>query len=451
MQINTIVKRGGAARVVASLHEGYLARGIDSWIAVGFQEGEQPQVITVPNASSRPRYRQLLERLALKIEPESKAGLGASTVRGLRAASDPVAAASRWWGLEDFSFPGTRELLGLLPGPPQIIHGHNLHGSYFDLREMPALSQIAPMVLTLHDSWLLTGHCAHSFSCMRWRTGCGHCPDLTIYPAIRRDATATNWRRKRAIFNASQVSVIAPSQWMMERVEQSQLYPAVRLARVIPNGVDVDVFRPGSRSVARAGLGLPEDGFVVCSVGDNLSNSRWRDGGLLDETMRRFALDVAPKEVVLVLLGGASGTRRDGNLLVVEHPYEHRMDKVADYYRAADIYLHVSVADTFSTTILEALACGAIVIATNVGGIPEQIKNLDWTGEGLYVAEVATGIVTEMDAERLSAALSLIFKDPGLRRQLSHNARLDAVSRFSLDRQVDAYLDFYSDVLAHTN
>ena len=36
------------------------------------------------------------------------------------------------------------------------------------------------------DAWLLSGHCAHSFDCERWRTGCGECPDLGIEPAIRR-------------------------------------------------------------------------------------------------------------------------------------------------------------------------------------------------------------------------------------------------------------------------
>ena len=50
-----------------------------------------------------------------------------------------------------------------------------------------------PVALTLHDEWLLTGHCAYTLGCERWRIGCGRCPDLTIYPAIRRDSTAENF------------------------------------------------------------------------------------------------------------------------------------------------------------------------------------------------------------------------------------------------------------------
>src|SRR5262245_59012697 len=106
-------------------------------------------------------------------------------------------------GYEDFNFPASWHLLDLPPERPDILHCHNLHGSYFDLRALPWLSQQVPVVLTLHDAWLLSGHCAHSFDCQRWQTGCGQCPDLAIPPAIRRDATAYNWRRKRDVYTKS--------------------------------------------------------------------------------------------------------------------------------------------------------------------------------------------------------------------------------------------------------
>jgi hypothetical protein len=49
------------------------------------------------------------------------------------------------------------------------------------------------VVLTLHDAWLLSGHCAHSFDCERWKTGCGECPDLTIPPAVWKIYPASKW------------------------------------------------------------------------------------------------------------------------------------------------------------------------------------------------------------------------------------------------------------------
>jgi len=73
-------------------------------------------------------------------------------------------------GHEDFNFPASWHLLDLPPRVPDILHGHNLHGCYFDLRALAWLSQQVPVILTLHDAWLLGGHCAHSFDCERWKT-----------------------------------------------------------------------------------------------------------------------------------------------------------------------------------------------------------------------------------------------------------------------------------------
>jgi len=51
-------------------------------------------------------------------------------------------------GREDFNFPGTHQLLRLLPGRPDIVHAHNLHGGYFDLRFLVPLSHQVPLILT---------------------------------------------------------------------------------------------------------------------------------------------------------------------------------------------------------------------------------------------------------------------------------------------------------------
>src|SRR6185503_18163896 len=181
-------------------------------------------------------------------------------------------------------FPGTRDLLNLSPVKPDILHCHNLHGGFFDLGALSRLSHEAPTVLTLHDSWLLTGHCAHSFDCERWTTGCGSCPDLSIYPAIRRDATAHNWQRKRDIYRRSRLYVTTPSNWLMDRVRQSMLWPSVELSRVIPNGVDLSTFKPGSRDEARRDLGLPSANPIVLLMSGR-RDAPWMDTGTLNRAI----------------------------------------------------------------------------------------------------------------------------------------------------------------------
>src|SRR5206468_8666177 len=126
-------------------------------------------------------------------------------------------------GHEDFDFPATRDLFSVPPEQPELLHLHNLHSpaGFFDLRELPAMTARVPTFITLHDAWLLAGHCGHSLDCERWRTGCGNCPDLAIYPAIRRDATAANYQRKRGILAKARLHVITPSRWLMDKVNES--------------------------------------------------------------------------------------------------------------------------------------------------------------------------------------------------------------------------------------
>jgi glycosyltransferase involved in cell wall biosynthesis len=109
-------------------------------------------------------------------------------------------------------------------------------------------------------------------------------------------------------------------------------------------------------------------------------------------------------------------------------------------------------AENHSLAILEALACGTPVVATDVGGIPEQVKSLrpasSGGAHGAY-PDSATGILTSPgDAKALAEAVTILIEDSALLRAMSSNAVKDARRRFDLQTQVDAYLDWYGEIMA---
>ena len=217
-------------------------------------------------------------------------------------------------GNEDFDFPDTQYLLERAPAPMNLVHCHNLHGGYFDLRQLRYLTRRLPVVVTMHDAWLLSGHCGHSFTCERWKSGCGQCPDLSIYPSIRRDATAYNWRRKARIFNASRIYVATPCQWLMDKVDQSMLSQGIIKSRVIPNGIDLSIFKPGDRAQARHKLGLPEKVPIVLSAGNLFRQNSFKDYVGLCAALAKVELPGNAGRPIAVVLGD-SGEAQQSRLV----------------------------------------------------------------------------------------------------------------------------------------
>jgi hypothetical protein len=109
LQISTADVGGGAEAVALSLHRGLRERGHEAVLAVGYRRTREEGVVEIGGAGSR---------------------------RG-RALRDPGVLLDALRGHEDFRFPKSRRVLELASWTPDVVHVHNLHGGYFDLRVLP--------------------------------------------------------------------------------------------------------------------------------------------------------------------------------------------------------------------------------------------------------------------------------------------------------------------------
>lgn len=191
-------------------------------------------------------------------------------------------------------------------------------------------------------------------------------------------------------------------------VDQYQADPA--RIRVIPNGCDSAIFRPGDRGAARAAFALPADAEVVLYVGRLVAEKGLRE--LMDAT-RLLAPSRPALKVVLVGEGPlqdelAERIARDNldvTLAGAQPPVE-----VARWMAAADLVTLPSYSEGHPNVLVEALACGRPVVSTPVGGIPEVVD----AGSGLMVAvrdadALAAGLAAVLDRRWDEVALSRKF------------------------------------------
>ena len=436
LQVSTADMAGGAEGSAWSLFQAFRARGFSSWLAVGKKLSDDPDVLLIPNDDYRNQWARAWIYIGNMLSPMVGRVRWAGRLRSwLRWVGQPGRLLETMRGYEDFNFPGTWQILDLPQERPDIVHCHNLHGGYFDLRVLPTLTRQVPVILDVRDAWLLSGHCAHSFDCERWKTGCGQCPDLRINPAIRRDATSFNWRRKQQIYAQSRFHVSTSSRWLMGKIQQSMLMTGAMDCRVIPNAIDLSVFHPEERQVARTMLGISQQARVLLFVASGARLNMWKDYQTMHTAVARVA-ECLPGPILFIALGEDAPPKRIGEAEIRFIPYQRDRRIVAQYYQASDVYIHAARAEAFGKAITEAMACGVPVVATAVGGIPEQIE------------DGTTGfLVPQGDASSMAIRIEQLLRDDHLRCGMGVQAAESASRRFGLERQVNDFLGWYEAII----
>ncbi|WP_309397966.1 glycosyltransferase [Cerasicoccus maritimus] len=341
------------------------------------------------------------------------------------------------WPLKQFLTlgAGRRQTFALLKHPfveqADLIHLHNLHPSYFNFLALPRLSRNKPIVWTLHDMWALTGHCAFSQDCERWQVGCGQCPYLGVYPGLRHDGTALEWRLKRWALKRTHAHLLTPSRWLADCASTS-IASSLPQA-VIPYGLNTQRYTPGDRRHAQSKLGLKGDRITLLLTSANLDDPR-KPQGILCEALNMLA-NSHPNTFQVLTFGGGD-LRKKLNPHITITALGRLTDDTAKVqaYQAADVLLFASRGDNLPLTIQEALACGTPVIANRVGGAVEM------------VIPGQTGLLTEqLSPESFQLAIASFLKLPTNKRNtLALQAREFAVANFDLARHVEHTLAQYT-------
>jgi len=321
-----------------------------------------------------------------------------------------------------------------------VINLHIIHGGYFSFTVLPWLSRRVPVVVTLHDMWLMTGHCAVAayVECQRWKTGCGECPQLNDYPGIRRDMTSLLWRVKGLVYCNAHLRLICPSKWMAEQVHNSPLLSRFKFYHV-PNGIDLQVFRPVPKTDARSALGVNPEAPVLMFSADSLTKPR-KGGEDLSAALAIVANHLAIRPILL--LAGS------GDIAALDSNHELSSFQVWPFgtssndwlmricYSAADVVVLPTRADNLPSVLIESLSCGTPCVSYSVGGVGEIIEHMQ-TG---YLARYR-------DVQDLAAGILLLLTDDQLYSRISEQSIKIAAERFDIRLQVRRYIDVFNEAI----
>jgi len=402
LQINSVLNSGSTGRIAEDIGLAVIKSGGQSIIAAGYtHRPSQSEVLSIGSTWDRKLH-------GLKTRLFDLHGFGST------AATKAL----------------VREIKNI---QPDIIHLHNIHGYYLNVEVLfdYLKTKNIPIVWTLHDCWSFTGHCSFfdRYNCMKWETECNHCPNSKGYPeSWIVDNSRNNFYRKKEIFNGvKNLTIVTPSEWLANHVKHSFLshYPA----RMIHNGIDMDVFKPVEKSDCLDKYNFKGSKFVlgVASIWD-------RRKGLDDfielrkwlSTDVQIALVGLTKEQIKNLPVGVIGIERTENVA-----------ELVALYSEATVFVNPTFVDNFPTTNIEALACGTPVITYRTGGSPEAIDE-------------KTGMVVEKgDVEELAKAIRQVIEKG--KAYYSPLCRERAMKLFNKIERYEDYMKLYEEVIQRKN
>jgi putative colanic acid biosynthesis glycosyltransferase len=313
---------------------------------------------------------------------------------------------------------------------PDVIHLHHLHGYYINIEILFNFLHKCkiPVVWTFHDCWSFTGHCAYFdfVGCEKWKSECSHCPQKYEYPkSLLFDNSRKNFYLKKKLFTSIlNMTIVSVSQWLNNLVSESFFKDTEHIC--IYNGIDLDTFKPINFALEIKKKYNVEDKFLILGVATTWNSRK----GLVDfiELSKYLSKD---ELIILVGLNNQQIKRLPYNIIGLSRT-DNRIE-LANLFATSDVFINLSIEETFGLTTAEALASGTPVIAYNRTASPELLSQ-------------ETGfVVKKNDFAAIRKAISEIKKNGKFFYE--NKCRERACKLFDSANVFEAYSDLYNKVI----
>lgn len=385
----TMLKSGGAFQAAKRISEAIELQGIQSEL----------HVVNSPHMDLKSKIGAKLDH---QLEIRNKEGFTVSHFRSYGTASKMFKTK-----LDGF-------------GPSDIVNLHWIAGNNLE-RNLDFLN-LKPWFWTVHDENVFTSFCHVTHGCLGYLSGCLECPQA---PKLMRNRVSQSYNKRRSFLTRerSNLTMIAPSNWMRKRLE-SFLDGKSSNVVTIKNPVPLNVFKPKPAKIKTKNHTIISMGYL----GSNYSQSKNSREAL--EIIRKLVGENTHCKFRLICFGEPFNEDIEGpEMHYVAH--DSSQELIAEEMRELDVMIYTSNADNLPNFLSEAQACGVSVFALDRGGVGETFL------------DGKSGVLAK-DANEIYLALSNLITHSEKLEFFSLNARIFAESNFNPAVIGKQYIDTYA-------
>jgi glycosyltransferase involved in cell wall biosynthesis len=400
VQINAIYKKGSTGRNALEMHQYFLSKGFESYVAAA-QQCADSNFIKIGNPLDW-KIHALLARVT---------------------------------GLEGyFSLHSTKKLIKRLDLiKPDVVYIQNIHSNFLNFSALfsyLARHNIAT-VITAIDFFLITGKCTHfcKANCEKWKWGCKDCPQLKgDIPSWFFDKTSKMWSDKKTWLSAiPRLGIVGASDWTVGFIKKSFLGGRYHIKRIY-NWIDLSCFKHVNPESLKKQYAL-EGKTILLGVASVWTEEKGLSSFL---TLAQFL----PPQYQIVLVGKIQNKAMNlSNILSI--PETDSVNELVEFYSLANIFLQMSRMETFGKVTAEALSCGTPVIA------------LDSTSNAELVSKECGAVVSNDDPELLLRTIQALQSKDQIK--LRNNCRSYACDHFSKEICIGSYIKLFEDLISKNN
>ena len=405
--INSSDVRGGAARASYRLHQGLKQVGINSTMLVQDKRSTDisvigPKLIGLKGVGVNYIFRYIVDKMPLLLYPKHQTII---------------------WSPQWLPNKIHKKINRL---NPDIVHFHWICDGFVPIQEVAKIKQ--PLIWTLHDMWPFTGGCHYNGTCDRYMYECGKCPQLGSDK--EKDLSHWVWSRKKKYWANLDLTVVTPSRWLANCARSSSLFGDKRI-EVIPNGLDLQKFKPIDQLKAKEDLNLPVNKNLILFGAMKSTTDKRKGFQYLKSAINVLSDDLDFEAIVF----GNSG--KNSQLKIPFNYMGHFPDNMlTKLYSAADVMVVPSIQEAFGQTASEAMACGTPVVAFGATGLLDIVdhKKTGYLAKQFNIDDLARGIEWSVEHDQR-------------KKVLSENARKYVEENFELKYIAKKYTDLYSQML----